>query len=130
MHRDQRNPECERRGFREIHADQQRADEPRGAGHRHSVNVLPCNAGGLQRTIRKLGNDFHMRAGRNLRDDAAINRVQRRLRKDLIRENLSSIFYDSYRRLVTGRFNCQNQHDSSTSFQYFVINTASSLGAS
>ena len=60
MHRDERNPECERGGLGKVHADEQRADEPRRARDGYSVNIAAGQAGHLQRAVGQLGDDLHV----------------------------------------------------------------------
>ena len=60
MHRDKRHTERERGGLGKVHADEQRADEPRRARDGYSVNIAAGQAGHLQRAVGQLGDDLHV----------------------------------------------------------------------
>ena len=60
VHRDKRHAERERGGLGKVHADEQRADEPRRARDGHSVNIAAGQAGHLQRAVGQLGDDLHV----------------------------------------------------------------------
>ena len=130
MYRNERYSQRHRGRLGKVHAHQQRADETGRAGDSDGVNVSACETGFVQRAIRQLRDDLHMGAGGNLRHDAAVNRMQSGLRKDLIGENLAAVAHQGNGCLITGGFYGKNDHDSSTSFQYLVMRTASSFGAS
>lgn len=46
----------------QVHADEQRADEPRRAGDGHGVDVTAGQTGHCQRAVGQLGDDLHVRA--------------------------------------------------------------------
>ena len=62
VHRDERHAERERGGLGKVHADEQRADEPRRAGDGHGVDVAAGQTGHCQRTVGQLGDNLHVRA--------------------------------------------------------------------
>ena len=76
VHWNERHTERERGGLGKVHADEQRADEPRCARDGHGVNVAAAQTGHLQCTVGELGDDLHVRARRDLGHDAAVYGVQ------------------------------------------------------
>ena len=82
------------------------ADESGRASNSHRINILSTHARFRQRTISELRDDLHVGAGGNLRHNAAINRVQRRLRKNLVRQDLPSVAHECNCGFVTGGLHC------------------------
>ena len=68
-----------------VHPHQHRADKPRRIGDGNRVDVRAGQARCLQRPLGQERNRFHMAAGRNLGDNAAVDRVELRLGKNLVR---------------------------------------------
>ena len=128
VHRDERHAERERGGLGKVHADEQRADEPRRAGDGHGVNVAAGQAGHRQRAVGQLGDDLHVRTRGDLGHDAAVNGVQVGLGKNLIGQHLAPVAHEGDGRLVTGGFNRKNNHIVSASLRNQVMRSASSSG--
>ena len=128
VHRDERHAERERGGLGKVHADEQRADEPRRAGDGHGVDVTAGQTGHCQRAVGQLGDDLHVRARGDLGYDAAVNGVQVSLGKDLIGQHLAPVAHEGDGRLVTGGFNRKNNHIVSASLRNQVMRSASSSG--
>ena len=128
VHRNERHAERERGGLGKVHADKQRADEPRRARDGHGVDVAAAQAGHLQRTVGKLGDDLHVRARGDLGHDAAVDGVQVGLRKDLVGQHLAPVAHEGDSRFITGRFDRKNNHIVSASLQNRVMSSASSSG--
>ena len=128
VHRDERHAERERGGLGKVHADEQRADEPRRAGDGHGVDVTAGQTGHCQRAVGQLGDDLHVRARGDLGYDAAVNGVQVSLGKDLIGQHLAPVAHNGDGRLVTGGFNRKNNHIVSASLRNQVMRSASSSG--
>ena len=110
MHRNQGNIQRHGRGLGEVHTHQHRADEARGIGHRHSVNILPGQSRLGQRLIGKAIDGLDVLAAGDLRHHAAIFPVKGHLGGDAVAKNLPSILYDGHGSLVTARFHSQNVH--------------------
>ena len=128
VHRDKRHAERERGGLGKVHADKQRADEPRRTRDGHGVNVAAAQTGHLQRAVGELGDDLHVRARRYLGHDAAVDGVQVGLRKDLIGQHLAPVAHEGDGRFITGRFDRKNNHIVSASLRNQVMSSASSSG--
>ena len=64
------------RRLREIHADQNRTNEPRRIRHGNRVQVLARKAACYERLIRQTVNRLNMLARRNFRHHAAVELVK------------------------------------------------------
>ena len=69
---DERHPQSVGHGLGKAHPHQHRADEAGGVGHRHGVDVLPGQAGLIQRLVRQGGDDLDVLPGGDLRHHAAV----------------------------------------------------------
>ncbi len=85
-------------------------------------------AGHRQRAVSQLGDDLHVRARGDLWHDAAVNRVQIGLGKDLIGQHLAPVAHEGDGRFITGRFDRKNNHIVSASLRNQVMRSASSSG--
>ncbi len=104
VHRDQRHAQRRGAGLGKVDPHQHRADEAGGIGHGDGVDVLFLDPGRLDGAPGQDGDSLHMAAGGDLRHDAAVDRVQRRLGEDLIGEHLPAVLDDGDGGLVTGGF--------------------------
>ena len=104
MHRDQGDAECQCTSLGKIHAYQDGTDQAGCVGNRNRVDLLPGDAGFLQRTLGKNGNHFHMAAGCDFRDDTAVNGVQVGLRINLVRQDTAAVFHNGHGCFVTCGF--------------------------
>ena len=76
VHRHQRKAHGVSRSFREIHADQNRTNEPRRIRHGNRVQVLARKPACHERLIRQTVNRLNMLARRNFRYHAAVELVK------------------------------------------------------
>ena len=97
--------QCQRRRLRKIHADEQRADQPRRIGHRKRVDLTAGDLCLRKRLLRKSVNRLNVLSRRDLRHNTAVNAVQRHLRGDAVRQHLTPVAHKGDRRLVAGGFN-------------------------
>jgi len=73
-HERQASRPCER--LRGRHADEERADQPRPGRDGDGVDVVERRARLVQRLLDDRGDELEVPARRDLRDDAAVPRVQ------------------------------------------------------
>ena len=116
VHRDQGHPQGKGHRLGEAEAHQHRADEPRGIGHCHRVDVGLLTARLPQSLVRQGGNGLHMLAGGDLRHHAAVQGVEVRLGGDGIGQDRAPVLHHGHRCLVAGGLKGQNFHDLSLSF--------------
>ena len=121
VHRDERHIERKRDGLGEVHADEHRADEARGVGHGDGVNVLPRYPRRADRLLGEDGDGLDMAAGGDLRHDAAVDGVQIRLGKNLVGQDVPTVFHDGDRGLVAGGFKSKDLQ-----FKRLISNSVSS----
>ena len=73
MHRDQGLAKGHGSCLGEIHTHQHRADQARGVGHGHSIDIFPCQVSLLQRLVRQSVNGLDVLPGSNFRHNTAVN---------------------------------------------------------
>ena len=95
--------------LRGLHADEQRADQPRPARDRHRVDVVERGARLAERFANDRRGKLEVPARRDLRDDAAVTRVQLRLRRHHVRAHMPVLGDDGARGLVAGRLEGEDQ---------------------
>ena len=110
VHRDQGHPQGVGHGFGEAQAHQHRADEARGIGHRHRVDILAGAARLPESLLRQGGDGLHVLAGGDLRHHAAVEGVEVRLGGDGVGEDGAAILHHGHGRLVAGGFKGQDLH--------------------
>ena len=101
--RDERQPARPGERLRGLHADEQRADQAGPARDRDGVDVVERRACFRERLADDGRRELEVPARRDLRHDAAVTRVQLRLRRDDVRANESVFGHDGTRGLVAGR---------------------------
>ena len=102
VHRHERHVQRQRRGLCEIHAHEQRADEPRRVSHRHGTYIPARNARRVQRALGKVAYHFRVAARGYLRHHAAVYGVQVRLGKNLVGKHLAPVAHQRHGGLVAG----------------------------
>ena len=102
VHGDQRHVQRRGAGLGEVYADEYRPDQARRVGDGHGVDILFFDPGSLDGALRQDRDGLYMAAGRDLRHDAAIDRMQGRLGEDLIGQYLPAVLHDGDGSLVTG----------------------------
>ena len=86
---DERQPPRPRERLRRRDADEERADQPRPGRDRDGVDVVERRAGAAERLLDHGRDELEVPPRRDLRDDPAVPRVQLRLRRDDVREDLA-----------------------------------------
>ena len=129
MDRDQGHIQGHGHRLGKVHAHQQRPDQTGRIGHRYGVNVAAGDPGLLNGALSQNADDLRVGPGCNLRHHTAIDFMEIHLGKNLVGQDLPAVLHQGYGRLITGRFNRQNDHVFA-SFKYSVIRRASSLGFS
>ena len=109
MHRDKGHVQGQGYPLGKVCPHQKRADEPRGAGGRHGIQLASGDARLLQRLLGHQRDLFDVLAGCDLRHHAAIEGVHIRLGIDHVGQDLSPVPGDGAGRLVTGAFDSQDQ---------------------
>ena len=131
VHGDERHIQRVGRGFGKVQPHEHRADETRRIGRGHSVNVLFTDARFLERLIGQRGDGLDVLARRDLRHDAAVERVQVGLRRDGVGENFAPVLDDRDGGLVAGGLESEDLHccaSASAARKFFVMMMASSFG--
>ena len=124
VHRDQGLVHGEGSGFREVHAHQHGANQPRGIGHGHGINVVPGQARVDERLVSQAVNGLDVLPGGNLRHHTAIEPVQVHLGGNAVRQHLPAVSDNGNGSLITGGLHRQNIHK----LHSFRRISASSLG--
>ena len=104
VNRHQRHVQRQRRSLGKIHADQQSADQAGRIGHSDGVDVRPRHVGAQKRLIRKAINRLNVLARGDLRNNAAVDAMQRDLRGDAVRQYLPAVAYQRDGGFVAGGF--------------------------
>ena len=100
VHRHQRKAHGVSRRFREIHADQNRTDQPRRIRHSNRIQLPARKPACHERLIRQTVNCLNMLARRNFRYHAAVELVELHLRGNAIGQNFAPIAHDGNRRFI------------------------------
>ena len=87
--RNEREPARPGERLRRLHADEQRADQPRPARDRDAVDVVERRVGLVERLANDGRRELEVPARRDLGHDAAVARVQLGLRRHDVRANLA-----------------------------------------
>ena len=127
VHGHQRHVHRQGGGLGEVHAHQQRADQPRRIGHGHGADVPARDAGGGERPLRQVADDLRVAAGGDLRHHAAVDGVQVGLGEYLVCEHLAPVAHQGHGGLVAGGLHGKYDHVR-PSFRKSVMITASSAG--
>ena len=104
VHGNQRDSQHRGNGLGKVHPYQNRTDQPGRVGDGHRVDLLPGKSRVFQSALCQERYGFHMAAGGDFRNHAAIDRVELRLGKNLICEDLSSVGNDRDGSFITGGF--------------------------
>ena len=110
MDGDQRHIQRHGRSLGKIHTHQHRADEARGIGYCHGINIPAGQVGIFQSLVCKAVDGFDMFPGCNLRHHAAVFPVEGNLGCDAVGEHFPPIPDDGHSSFIAGGFNCQNVH--------------------
>ena len=113
---DQRQPAREGKRLRRREADEERADQPWPLGDGHRPDVVQGHARVGERALHRGHDQLQVPARRDLRDDAAVRRVQRRLRADDAREDDAVRRHDRGGGLVARRLDAEDHTGGSASF--------------
>ena len=130
MHGNERHVQRIGRGLGKVQPYEHRADETGGVGRGHGVDVFFLDARLLERLIGQRGDGLDVLTRRDLRHDAAVERVQVGLRRDGVGENFSSVLDDRDGGFVAGGFKSEDLHAFASPFAMnsFVMMMASSFG--
>jgi len=89
--------------------DEERADQPRALRDRDPFDPVEPDPGLAERLAQDGRNELEMSSRRDLRHDAAVLRVQLRLRGDDVGQDLAVVRDDGRGRLVAGRLEAEDQ---------------------
>ena len=113
--RDEREPARPRHGLRSRDPDEQRADETGALRHRKPVDLTELRACVGQRLANDRRHELEMPARGDLGHDAAVPRVQDRLRGDDRRKHFAPVGHDSRGSLVARGLDSED-HDAFSAF--------------
>ena len=123
--RDEGQASCPRDRLRGLQADEEGADQSRSARDGNAVDLVERVLG--QRLAHDGHHELEVPPGRDLRDDAAVARVQIRLRRDDVCENATVVRDECSRGFVTGRLEREDHGfsrlDEKTRFHVFPPST-------
>jgi hypothetical protein len=131
VHRDERHIQRVGRALGKVQPHEHRADETRRVGRGHGVDVFFLDARLLERLIGQRGDGLDVLARRDLRHDAAVERVQVGLRRDGVGEDFAPVLDDRDGGFVAGGLESENFHccaSASAAPNSFVMMMASSFG--
>ena len=130
MHGNERHVQRIGRGLGKVQPHEHRADETRRVGRGHGVDAGFLNAGLFERLVGQRGDGLDVLTRRDLRHDAAVERVQVCLRRDGVGEHFATVFDNGNGGLVAGGFKSEDLHAFASPFAMisFVMMMASSFG--
>ena len=105
---EQRNAACEGEGLRGREADEQRPDQARPRRGRDEPDFGQSHSGLRERLLEHRGQVLQMRAGRQLRHDAAVARVRPHLRGDDVGSDRPVVAEYGHRGLVAGGLDAED----------------------
>ena len=110
VHGDEGHPQGIGHRLGKAHPHQHRPDEAGGIGHRHRVDVLAGQAGGLQGLVGQLDDDLDVLPGGDLGHHASIDLVHLHGRGNAVGQDGAAVLDQGHSGLVAGRFHSQNNH--------------------